>query len=80
MKKCSICNKNIAVIFATRMENGKSEMKGICIECAKKMGLPIIDQLMEQTGMTEEEMHAFSQQMNDMFEEISLDDKKRIIS
>ncbi|MCK9268663.1 MAG: ATP-dependent Clp protease ATP-binding subunit [Alkaliphilus sp.] len=77
MKKCSICNKNIAVIFATRMENGKSEMKGICIECAKKMGLPIIDQLMEQTGMTEEEMHAFSQQMNDMFEEISLDDMKK---
>lgn len=74
MKKCSICNKNIAVIFVTKMENGKSEMKGICIECAKKMGLPIIDQLMEQTGMTEEEMNALSQQMNDVFEEISLED------
>jgi ATP-dependent Clp protease ATP-binding subunit ClpA len=59
------------------MENGKSEMKGICIECAKKMGLPIIDQLMEQTGMTEEEMNAFSQQMNDAFEEISLEDMKK---
>ena len=77
MKKCSICNKNIAVIFVTKMENGKSEMKGICIECAKKMGLPIIDQLMEQTGMTEEEMNAFSQQMNDAFEEISLEDMKK---
>ncbi|MFW5648442.1 MAG: AAA family ATPase [Candidatus Alkaliphilus sp. MAG34] len=77
MKKCSICNKNIAVIFVTKMENGKSEMKGICIECAKKMGLPIIDQLMEQTGMTEEEMSAFSQQMNDAFEEISLEDMKK---
>ena len=32
-----LCNKNVAVIFIT--ENGKSEMKGICIECAKKMGL-----------------------------------------
>ncbi|MGB4311552.1 MAG: ATP-dependent Clp protease ATP-binding subunit [Natronincolaceae bacterium] len=77
MKKCSICNKNVAVIFITKMENGKSEMKGICIECAKKMGLPIIDQLMEQTGMTEEEMNAFSQQMNDAFEEISLEDMKK---
>ena len=38
------------------------------------MGLPIIDQLMEQTGMTEEEMNALSQQMNDVFEEISLED------
>jgi ATP-dependent Clp protease ATP-binding subunit ClpC len=77
MKKCSICNKNVAVIFITKMENGKSEMKDICIECAKKMGLPIIDQLMEQTGMTEEEMNAFSQQMNDAFEEISLEDMKK---
>jgi ATP-dependent Clp protease ATP-binding subunit ClpC len=67
----------VAVIFITKMENGKSEMKGICIECAKKMGLPIIDQLMEQTGMTEEEMNAFSQQMNDAFEEISLEDMKK---
>lgn len=77
MKKCSICNKNIAVIFVTKMENGKSEMKGICIECAKKMGLPIIDQLMEQTGMTEEEMSAFSQQMNETFDEVSLEDIKK---
>lgn len=74
MKRCSVCNKNIAVVFATKMENGKSEMKGICIECAKKMGLPIIDQLMEQTGMTEEEMYGLSQQMNEAFEEISLED------
>ncbi|MBU5675878.1 ATP-dependent Clp protease ATP-binding subunit [Alkaliphilus sp. MSJ-5] len=73
MKKCSICNKNMAVVFASKMENGKSEMKGICIECAKKMGLPIIDQLMEQTGMTEEEISGLSQQMNNVFEEMDLE-------
>lgn len=44
-------------------------MKGICIECAKKMGLPVIDQIMEQTGMTPEEIELFSEQMNDTYEE-----------
>lgn len=74
MKKCSICNKNIAVVFATKMEDGKSEMKGICMECAKKMGLPIMNQIMEQTGMTEEEIEGLSQQMNDVFEEMDLEE------
>ncbi len=73
MKKCSICKENIAVIFASKMENGKSEMQGICMNCAKKMGLPIIDQLMEQTGMTEEEISSLSNQMNNVFEEMDLE-------
>lgn len=63
MKKCSICNKNTAVVFATKFENGKSEMKGICIPCAKKMGLPVIDQIMQQTGMTEEEIESLTEEM-----------------
>lgn len=73
MKKCSICKENIAVIFASKMEDGKSETQGICMSCAKKMGLPIIDQLMEQTGMTEEEMSTLSDQMNNMFEDMDMD-------
>ncbi|SNS57887.1 ATP-dependent Clp protease ATP-binding subunit ClpA [Anaerovirgula multivorans] len=64
MKKCSICNKNTAVVFATKFENGKSEMKGICIPCAKKMGLPVIDQIMQQTGMTEEEIESLTEEMD----------------
>ncbi|GAB6087665.1 ATP-dependent Clp protease ATP-binding subunit [Alkaliphilus crotonatoxidans] len=72
MKKCSICNKNIAVVFASKIEGGKTEMKGICIECAKKMGLPVIDQIMEQTGMTPEEIELFSDQMNDALEQFDI--------
>lgn len=68
MKRCSICNKNIAVVYASKIEGGKAEMKGICIACAKKMGLPIIDQIMEQTGMTSEEVELFTEQMNDAME------------
>jgi len=78
MKKCSICNKNTAVVFATKFENGKSEMKAICIPCAKKLGIPIMDQLMQQTGMTEEEVESFIGEMEDGFsafeEEIDFQD------
>ncbi|WIF95803.1 AAA family ATPase [Caminicella sporogenes] len=70
MKKCSICNKNLAVIYTTRIENGKPEIKGLCIECARKMGIPVIDQLMQQVGMTKEDIENLTEQMNEMFEDM----------
>jgi len=70
LKKCSVCKKNVAVIFAADMKEKDSGMKGLCVPCAKKMGLPIVDQIMEQTGMTEEEVEGLIEQMNDMFDNI----------
>ena len=64
MKKCSSCNKNVAMLFASTYENGKPEMKGLCIECAKKLNIPGIDQLIEQTGMSPDEIQAVTEQMN----------------
>ncbi|WDV45676.1 ATP-dependent Clp protease ATP-binding subunit [Clostridiaceae bacterium M8S5] len=73
MKLCSICKKNIAVIFTTKVENGKSEMQGLCMECAKKMGLPVLDQMFQQTGMSPEDIENITQQMNGMFNEEDMD-------
>ncbi|MTI47437.1 ATP-dependent Clp protease ATP-binding subunit [Sporosalibacterium faouarense] len=74
MKKCSICKKNMAVAFISKLENGKPKMEGICIECAKKMGFPIMNQLMEQTGMSSEEVENLTEQMNAMYENGEMDD------
>lgn len=74
MKLCSICNKNIATIFTTRTLNGKTETIGVCLPCAKKMGLPIIDQLMAQTGMSPEEVENLSEQMNEMLKDMNIDE------
>ncbi|MBC2580873.1 ATP-dependent Clp protease ATP-binding subunit [Clostridium sp. DJ247] len=73
MQMCSICNKNIATIYTAKVENGKSEMVGVCLECAKKMGVPVIDQLMKQAGITPEEMENISEQMSGMFQDIDVD-------
>ena len=37
---CSRCKKNVAVVFITRMENGKNINEGLCLKCAKNLGLP----------------------------------------
>ena len=40
MTLCNICKKNPAVIFSSKVdENGKRQMEGLCINCAKKQGI-----------------------------------------
>ena len=36
---CSECNKNPAILFYKKIENGKETMEGYCYECAKKKGI-----------------------------------------
>jgi ATP-dependent Clp protease ATP-binding subunit ClpA len=74
MKLCSICKKNIATIYATKIENGKPEMMGICLDCAKKMGFPVINKLMQQAGISPEELETMTEQMNTMLEGMDMED------
>ncbi len=73
MKLCSMCKKNIAVMLTTKIENGKPEVTGVCMECAKKMGLPVIDQLMNQMNMKPEDLENITNQMNNVFQDIDVD-------
>lgn len=74
MEMCSICKKNIATIYTAKIEDGKTKMVGICLECAKKMGMPIMDQFMKQAGITSEDMDNLTEQMNKVLEDTNIDD------
>ncbi|MEG0371678.1 MAG: ATP-dependent Clp protease ATP-binding subunit [Clostridium sp.] len=74
MKLCSVCNKNLAVIFTTKVEDGESKVVGMCVECAKDSGVPVIDQIMQQSGITEEELSNINQQMDTIFKDLNLDE------
>ena len=39
MQICARCKKRPAGIFITRMEKDKTINEGICIKCAKELGL-----------------------------------------
>ncbi len=43
---CTRCKKNVAVMFITRMENGKAVNESLCMPCAKELGVGNIDKLM----------------------------------
>ena len=65
---CSKCKKNVAVIFITKIENGKSQNEGLCLKCAKDMGLKPVDEMMKQIGLSEEELENLTNEMSDMME------------
>ncbi|MCD8049102.1 MAG: AAA family ATPase [Clostridia bacterium] len=42
---CSRCKKNVAVMFITKMENGKSVNESLCLTCARELGLAPLNKL-----------------------------------
>ena len=74
MKLCDICKKNIAMILTSKIENGKTETVALCIECAKKKGVPVMDQLMQQAGISSEDIENLNQQMGNIFKDMNLED------
>ncbi len=59
---CSRCKKRPAVVFVTRMEGDKTINEGLCLVCAREMGLKPIDDLMKKFNISDEELESFSQQ------------------
>lgn len=73
MMMCSICKENYAVVFITKFVDGKQNQEGLCLSCAKKQGIQPVNQLIEQTGMSEEDIDNLNKQMGNLFDNIDMD-------
>ena len=61
MPMCSRCKKNIAVVFITKIEGpDKTTQEGLCLKCARELGVKPLDNIMEQMGITEDDLEALS--------------------
>lgn len=63
MKLCSRCQKNPAVVFITKMEGDKTINEGLCIACAKELGIAPINSMIEQMGITDEDIENMNSEM-----------------
>ena len=70
---CSVCHKNVAVIFTKRIEGEKTTTEGFCYECAKKKGINPLEVLAEQSGMTDEQLDNISKQFESILGELTED-------
>ena len=66
-KLCVKCKKNVAVVFMTRIENGVTMNEGYCLKCARSLGIPQINDIVKQMGISEDELEAINNEMSSMF-------------
>lgn len=63
---CSRCKKRPAVVYVTTMQGNEKRNEGLCLVCAKELGLPQVDDYMKQLGITDDDLEMFSEQLMDM--------------
>ncbi len=68
---CSVCHKNMAVIFTKKIDGENSKMEGYCYSCAKEKGINPLEVLVQQAGLTDEQLDNMSNQFESMLNEIS---------
>ncbi|MBQ4267880.1 MAG: ATP-dependent Clp protease ATP-binding subunit, partial [Clostridia bacterium] len=66
---CSRCKQRPAVIFISKIIDGKTVPEGLCMKCAMEMNIGPIKQMMESMGITEEDVDSISEQFSSMFPE-----------
>ena len=69
MVMCSRCHKRVAVVFVTKIENGNKINEGLCIKCAKEIGVPVDNMLgdvMNQLGMSAEQLEMMENELEGM--------------
>ena len=72
MIMCSNCHKRVAVIFVTKVENGEKASQGLCLKCAKDLGLPIenmMGDIYNKMGISPEQLEDMEDELAEMMPE-----------
>ncbi len=71
MTLCSKCKKRIAVVFMTRLENGESKSEGLCLKCAKELGIGPVNDVLQKMGIDDEQLAKMDEDMEQYMQEAS---------
>ena len=68
---CSVCNKNTAVVFVNKVEDGKKSVEGYCYNCAKEKGINPLEALAKNANISSEEIEDMSSQIENLLKDFS---------
>ncbi|MBR2590952.1 MAG: ATP-dependent Clp protease ATP-binding subunit [Clostridia bacterium] len=63
---CSRCGKRPAVIFISKPDSNSNKPEGLCLTCAKELNIGPVKQLMEQMGITDDDLEAAQDQLTQL--------------
>ena len=64
---CSRCHKNVAVIFIQKIEGGETKSEGLCLKCARELGIKPVEDMMQKMGITDEDLDGLTNEMLSAF-------------
>lgn len=68
MDLCSRCKKNPAVLYITKMEGDKTTNEGLCLSCAKELGIAPLNKMIDQMGVSDDDLDSLNTQMSEFIE------------
>ncbi len=68
MELCVRCHKRIAVVYIQRIENNQTKSEGICLKCAKELGIKPVNDMMQKMGIGDEELDRLDDEMEALVE------------
>ena len=74
MKLCSKCKKRPAVVFMSDMSNPNAEPNGLCLVCAKELGIKPVDDMLKRMNISDEDIEEMSDQFMDLMSLDEMDD------
>ncbi len=74
---CSKCRKRAAVVFITTMQGDEKRNEGLCLICAKELGVPQVSEYIKQMGISEDD---FEESYKAIFGDDEIDEDDDLIS
>jgi len=64
---CTRCHKNVAVIFIQKLDGSTTKSEGLCLKCAKELGIKPVEDMMQKMGITDEDLEGLTNEMMSAF-------------
>ncbi len=66
MEMCARCKKRVAVIFITRIDGNNTVNEGICIKCAKELGIKPVNDIIQHMGLSDDDLERMDGEMENL--------------
>ena len=70
---CTRCKKRVAVVFISKIEKGETVNEGLCLKCAKEIGLPQVGEMMRRMGITDDDLDAIKVRTGEPLRNLGVD-------
>ncbi len=68
---CARCRKRVAVVYVTKIENGETVTEGICLKCAKELGIKPVNDILEKMGVPADSIDELDHELDELSENLA---------